>query len=309
MAFTRIDFTAESGNAAAAFDAIIAFLTDTPATIGRDWTIEEDRRASGDEVILKNFGASGSEAIYLGLRFVAGSLGFQFRVLRAWDEGADLWNRDSPYGSDIADPTHATANFHPLLSVADAVPMSVWIASNAYRVILVSKVQGIYFAAYAGQILRYAQPSEHPFPLLALSDGHAGYINGNTTYWAGLYTDLTYHRGLLWPDTDMTQDGYTPRICNCLCLPDNQWSPVEIWPTEGLRPNPGLVYPSGAARVLIPARVVADGMMFGELDGAFWIPNQSNTAESTVTVGADTYIVFPSLNSVSGHMFWALKEE
>jgi hypothetical protein len=209
----------------------------------------------------------------------------------------------------MTDPSNARYAFCPLLTMWDG-PLSVWVASNAYRIVLVAKVQNIYFAAYAGQILRYAQPSEHPFPLLVLADGHRALYNGGytSTYSATSYTDLTHHTGLLWPDTGQEWSGHYPKNCNGLCLPSNQWAPVGIMPTEGARPDPGLVYPSGAARVLIPARVQAQGMAFGELDGVFWLPNQSNTAESSVTIGEDTYRVFPRLNSVLGHQFMAVLE-
>ena len=179
------------------FDAIVNFLTDTPATAGRDWEIHADYRTlvapyQCNRVILKNTGKSDNEEIYIGIEAIVHSAGVQaglvLRTFYQFDNAlindgtgkynfATLWS-NTTYGSGLGNSSQYC--FMPFKTDestaiwANKPPIEIWVYSNKSRVILVINTEERFSNGYMGQYIRHVTPQEVPFPLCCLADSFNG---------------------------------------------------------------------------------------------------------------------------------------
>lgn len=299
------------------YAAIVDFLTDAPATAGRDWTKITDMRENGyGQVVLKNAGLSGSESVAIGFDLRSAGDGVHYalayRVYRQYQAGDDFYG--SVFGSRVANGSTICAGCMPLSAAATKIFMT----ANKSRVVLVTLTGLTYSSQYLGLFERFALPTEYPYPLVCLCDG---YLEPSGTAWASSsaanYDSTSGRAGMLQPKAH--EDG---RWSNCVCVPGNTWAQARIVPTENYATSVAYTgaqvrYYSGAPAVLMPLYVAAmllddsgkPGPTLGQLDGVMWASNIQNVAESTVTIGDDTYHIFPQLQTADGRLFFAVLED
>jgi hypothetical protein len=222
--------------------------------------------------------------------------------------------------------------------------ISYWFVANGRRYIVVAKISGVYEACYMGFALPYGLPTQFPYPMVvggsstyygpdatyptqqrysALHSGHRGFANpyGGDP---GVITTATFDtwgnsldlstlcvlQGTTWISMK-SKDGTTLYNDNCI------WPFVSteysLYATQSnifslkLRENIDGSYPVFPALITInnPSKHI-----FGELQGVFSINGFGGiAAEDTITIGADTYVVFPILPNASANDLWALKLE
>ena len=270
------------------FTDIVSFLTGTPATAGRDWTIIKDWRTESvpeNKIVLKNDGLPGGNDVYIGLydKSKDGNKHVLFvKTYTYWDSSYDFW--DTSFGSPLGYGDTRCCVPHWNAS------MDYWIYSNQKRVILVIKTQNRYGMCYLGSILSYLPSNEFPQPLACVADGYThltnwGYLD---SYDAMLFThpngyqsyEQNYRQGFLWIDPHHSYVQYSTFYryhgCNAVLTQANVWSPffhtaplrtgyletdaLQIYdntaPYYGsLMGNVPVFFESGEPSVLVPAYV------------------------------------------------------
>ncbi len=210
-----------AGQAGNVFDTIVTFLTDTPGTPGRDWTIHADYRASAgnvhadyqyNRVVLKNTGKSNNEEIYVGIYAAiqpsgqsAGiDAGLVLKTYYQFDnslvnDGTGKYKYatnffNTTYGSaEGQNATRCFVSFKTDESTsiwADKPPLELWVYSNKARIIIVINTEQRFANGYAGQYIRHVTPQEVPYPLCCLADSfNGGNVDQGEALW---YTFLSY---------------------------------------------------------------------------------------------------------------------
>lgn len=325
------------------FDDIVTFLTGTPATAGRDWTIVKDWRSEStpeNKIILKNTGLPGGNNVYIGFydKSKDGNKHVLFvKTYSYWDNTYDFW--DTSFGSALGYDTTRCCIPHW------NTEMNYWIYSNKKRVILVIKTQNRYGMAYLGSILSFLPSNEYPQPLACVADGYThltnwGYLD---TYDVNSFVstqsaNLSNERQafpFLSPDICYINNTiyYRWQGCNTILNQANVWTPffhtaplntlnsenesLQIYAGGGYRGLIGNVisfaYP-GEPVALLPLYVEifdnpAQGdyrCLVGEWDGVYWVPNNQLTAESIID---SVYTVFPNVDRTTWSDWIAIKEE
>jgi hypothetical protein len=218
-----------------------------------------------------------------------------------------------------------------------------WFAANGRRYIVVAKISSVYEACYMGFALPYGLPTQFPYPMViggaqsyygpsasypsqhrysSLTDDHRNFVNpyGGDP---GVLTTLTFDtaenskdrgtlkilQGTTWLNMQ-SKVGTTLYYNNCI------WPYVstEVWLYEvynifsrKLRENIDGSYPVFPTIIMInnPTKHIV-----GELQGIFAVNGFGGlAAEDDITIGADTFVVFPITPNASANDLWVLKLE
>lgn len=267
----------------------------------------EQEYVAGDRYITKLVGG-GSDAIYFGLKvFTDGGAAVYGLVLQGYTGFQAGQAFDSQLGAIASNPP-ALASWNSTISY--------WLFLNTRRLIVVTKISGTYHMAYCGLILPYGTPAQWVYPLL---------IGGST------------YRG----DTDNSGKPYAYSVSNAKVT--NFWNPINSDSSQGtlaIRDGGGswvkllntIVIGSYAGKGTFPylyssryvnARKTVGGNdllrridiagnspanRYGYFDGMFQVAGDGLTAEQTITVGGDTYLVFPNVSRTAGDQWVAIKQ-
>lgn len=266
----------------------------------------EQEWVAGDRYLTKLIGG-GSDAIYFGLKvFTDSGNAIYGLVLQGYTGFQSGQAFDSQLGAIASNPP-ALAGWNSTITY--------WLFLNTRRLIVVAKMSGTYHMAYCGLILPYGTPAQWPYPLL---------IGGST------------YRG----DTDNSGKPYAYSVTNGKVT--NFWTPINSDSSLGtlaIRDAGGAWYKllntaasnsyankgtfpylystryanarktPGGNDLLRPIQVVNNSPLgiYGELDGMKHVAGDGLTAEQTITVGSDTYIVFPNVSRTGADQWVAIK--
>lgn len=302
FAHAKIEFTISAGGTA--FVAGDVFTINTAPK----WTI--DRDVAGSELILHAPGNNGTYSIYCGMQTFS-------------DAGADYYNwRLGGFTGYVSGNTFAN---QPGAMTRCVTPLrngsiAFWLVNNGRSVRMVAKVSTVYEPMYLGFIDAYFTPGEWPYPLAvggAMSFVGTEPAAGNTQW---RWSNTSYqHRAFTGPYAQTATNGDNGQLrlrdlsgswrgFGAFTSADTQTTTANdrvhpySYSMNNLRPNLDGSYP------IYPVVLYStDPNTWGALDGVYAVTGQSLSAETTITIGSDTYIAFPNIYRAGLVDFFALK--
>lgn len=269
---------------------------------GRDWIILRDTTAKnftggeafpGDnprEYVIKNSGVSYKEEIIIGLRefkYVAGThYGIQLNCYKQWKESdeaaASPWSYNASELSIGYDTTRQNYTACPGMPLNDG-SMAYWFFSNKKRIMVVARVAGTIFESiYAGGGKRFSSPSKYPHPIVV-----AGTVGDATTTFS---SNASTHVFFIWPTqvpgcfiSILPNDTYD-KGTNVGFLPKLDYGASGT--LKKTITNQIALYP-----IYVMQRSVTPYQLLFELDGCFFTPFISLTAEDTLGIGPNNYLI------------------
>jgi hypothetical protein len=341
-------YTVTPSNPAATTGAGDNALTLTVAYANHGWTVKRNNLASGTREVILDGPGGGSDHIYVGARtFTADSYynwelaGFTGYI------GANSWANQpgiSPGRYDGATPTFYGA-YVPLNNSA----MTFWLFVNARRIIGVMKCGTTYSSFYLGWYEQFGTSSAWPYPMAVIGCSNIPtrvFTDAGTTGFSGMcdphpnvgggvanvngpafirdaggnwrsFRNASNIGGVandacIWPGGGVATSGVAEEDLFFLSgYQSTQWIDLTAsTPTFVMKQSPGSV------SVVWPTIVIEkspDSVLFGELDGVFWISALADTtnivSENLAMIDGDTYIVFQNCNRVNHWAFFALLRE
>lgn len=266
----------------------------------------EQEYVAGDRYITKLVGG-GSDAIYFGLKvFTDGGAAVYGLVLQGYTGFQSGQAFDSQLGAISSNP--------PALAAWNST-ITYWLFLNTRRLIIVAKVSGTYHIAYCGLILPYGTPAQWPYPLLIGGSTYRGDTDNSNKPYA--YSVTSGKVSNFWNPINANSSLGT------LAIRDGGGSWVKLLNTETANSyaNKGTfpyLYATryanarktiGGNDLLTPIMVCNNSPLgiYGELDGMRHVAGDGLTAEQTITVGSDTYIVFPNVSRTAADQWVAIK--
>lgn len=266
------------------------------AAVGGGWVIESDLATSK---VLKIPGGG-----YVAL--LLDGVNVELQAFRSYDPGRAIADQigalKTPSGSYKLPrvPLHNQA-------------FQCWISVSGRRLTGVCRISNTYHSFYLGLLLPFANTDSYPFPAFVGGSGDAE-LWSSTGSGAGAFPWF----------------GGTERPCR-VCLPGGGWQAAVsntdsletlptysrdsayIWPFDG--GVAGLGKTLAGDHVLYEALVISgapatgegtdDGLWCGYLDGVFAVSNVGASAESIITIGADSYMLVP--NIFRGSQYFAMR--
>jgi len=252
--------------------------------------------------ILQGQGLAGADEIYIGAKISENILSpyFNWRIqgLTAYDSGLTFYDQPG-----VSPQSRFVLN--------DAT-MEYWIFATGRYVHLVTKQTTDYTDCHMGLILPYGVPSEYPYPLAIMGGSSAArhytstdirhrqsFDPGEDACWlrepGGTwkqfenYTSTQVSINNIFPFGPGGQGWSTYRRY----FADSPDGVYEMYPLIFLESESGFSDPAGNA--------------FGEIEDCFMVSGSNNSAENTITVGGDTYIVFQNVFRTTFSDFYAIK--
>lgn len=207
-------------------------------------------------------------------------------------------------------------------------PMSYWLSISARRILLVAKCSNTYHSVYAGFFNPFATPVEYPYPMYIAGDAGTVGPFGNTDNlvrapalpgrggaylreaggsWrpVAVYDSTVYgwqHANevgvfTVWP--------YYSAVSSGADNPSNTAYP----PMARVEPLPGYADSMFMLNCYVNA-IVQEGGSFGVLEGLYWVPGNTISAEQLLQVDGENYRVFIAISRSieSPSQFYAIKE-
>lgn len=290
------------------------------------WTGKVTTSVQREHAVLKGPGLAGEDEIYAGITSfgdsaldyynwrISGMTGFNTQGLidsyptldsamaggSPLAVGALLWNQSMPY----------------------------WFFANGRRFWVVVKVSTLYTSFGAGFILPSVNPGQYPYPLAiwggypdsvdrwsSTQDYHRGisnpanqsmFLRQPSGRWADFYGDNVY-------STSYVADGSKRRILPCGA---GKWG-RELSSPATSNYSWNLVYrmrdaPGGVFN-LLPLTLMSSGTegnaIYGEADGAYFVPVLNNGSEDEITINGTKHIVFQSAFRTGSPYLFALRAD
>lgn len=244
---------------------------------------------------LKGPGMSGTDEIFVNLYTRSGVSADVFNIVV---QGATGFDPSLDVGTQPGSSTGQKA-----MLLWDQ-PMTYWFIANGRRFMVIAKVTTTYESMYAGLGLPYALPSEFPYMLvIGASSSNQGLRFSDTStqhssFWApGQQSGGSANSSLQMRDTAGTWESFTNFFTQ------NGW----VYPTNSTsmiaeRPSPDGSY------ALTPLVLYKPGYnVYGELDGAYYVPGFANASENVITIAGQDYLVVQSGNRTTGSDYAAIK--
>lgn len=278
------------------FSVLRTFLK---TTLG--WT-ELAYDAGQTRMFLRAPGLSGTEEIHIGFKLYQSvaddTFGIYGWMARAWDPGLDM----------EVQPGHSGLRFHPLWDTATPY----WLMGNGQRVIFTTKVSTTYWSSYAGKFLQYGTAGEYGQP-----------------YYIGMPFSSAVRFSTI---NESVRSFFDPGNGALMLTPSGEWYEVrnfeernsaESEDSDGIWVHPYTTNSDDTRDRFRELRDNLDGSyslfplillgyvgvydMYGELDGAMAVPGFSTASEDTITVGADTWLIFQNGFRTTRYYYCAIK--
>jgi hypothetical protein len=327
------------------FDSMVTWLTGTPGTVGRNWTIIKDWRSDPtpeNKIVLKGGGLPGGFDVFIGFHDVSvdGNKHVLFvKTYKYWDAGYDFYDLNFGNANGYGDTVCCVPHWNST--------MNYWLYSNNKRVILVLKTQNRYGMCYLGSALAYLPSNEYIQPLLCVADGYThptnfGFLDDyDAMFFTGNYQEWgqDYRQAFPWRDPahsgEYSNVEYAHHRCNSILNQGGTWTPYfhtaplrtyqretdDIYTSgnqdsDTVRSHMGekdIFYNVGEPTALLPLYITTLSAPFenyrclvGEWDGVYWCPSSELTPESTID---GVYTVFPNVDRTTSLEWMAIKEE
>lgn len=287
---------------------IVNFVTDS-YEMGIDdvWELETDRASTAytgeREVWLKGPGVSGVP-VYVG-------------ITTRTDTGEDYFNFETRIASNFVE----SSSFVDQLSISPTTGVLLrnatipyWVVANRRNIRLVARVGTVYQTAYWGFSLPYAQPSQWPDAYVnagmwtdggtrfsSESDSHnfmADPYHTAASGWSGSIYLKTFANG--WQGFNHRDTSSNNRV----------WPRVTYWNSTT---NMTDILRFDQERVLFPLimwRTDNDNpLVYGELEGVYWLSGQGLASEDELTINGDTYLAVQNAFRTGVSDFIAVKLE
>ena len=255
-----------------------------------------------DEVILQGPGYGPGYETFVGIRSceIASSniFSLQFSGMTAYDQ-----TRIFDQQPGLSPPVY--------LNVWNS-PIDFWISISDRRILVIGKCSNTYHSAYAGLILPFSSPVEFPAPIYVASDSGVPASFGNTDWTSrgvsapgdggGYFREASgnwrrinvFNQGSNiggFQSWDATRYTIFPYNVGQGSLGENPGTDASLAPTSKFEPINGLP----GSMPMMPCYVRSlfnKGGFQGALEGVFWIPGNTFSAEQEINNGNDTYRVF-----------------
>ncbi|MCL2076647.1 MAG: hypothetical protein FWH15_09500 [Betaproteobacteria bacterium] len=238
------------------------------------WQTERHETGETTELVMRGFGYTGQEAIYIGFKTYQNAQSDYYNILAGAFTG---------YVSGNTFETQPGA----MLSGVPAHNQRIdfWLTVNPQRIAAALKVgQPVYESFYLGKMLPYCRPSQYPLPLVC-----AGMLNGAGT---SRYSETTHsmpYRGNRANLRLRSPGG----IIQPYCYPW-QNSLFSSPPGNGSFSGSGnqALRDTGGQYPLLPVELNDNsGNIYGMLDGIFYTAGFDIVVEDTMTVNGITHVV------------------
>jgi hypothetical protein len=296
--YWRLNITANNGG------TDIEFAQVTMRKTGQTLDTPSER-----SLLMQGQGLAGTDEIYMGWQLEEDALSPFYN-----------WAIYGMSNYEALDPIEAQPGVNPSAPkwVCDTNQMELFLNATGRFIAATSKIATDYTNCHIGLLLPYSQPAEYSYPLIIM--GGSG-INRHYTS-----TDIR-HRQCYDPGEDAAY------VRN----PGGSWKLVENFSSSQVTDR--VVWPYGTASTiwrqlqdnitealggeyevwpLVVAEFDEDGsgedplldqIIYGEIDGAYWISGSNNSAENPVTIGPDTYICFQNVFRTTFVDFYAILEQ
>ena len=286
-------------------DKLRLFLTTDAELVaaGQQWTPlswRERPDAAGEwELIVKGPGLSGTDEILAGIRTYSSLAGDYYN----WELGPAL-GYDPGLGW-AAQPGLILAERPKVYLWQHAI--DYWFVANGRRFMVVAKISTVFELAHLGLILPYAPPAALPLPYLVAGSGLTA-----AARWSD--TGNQHSHGLLYP-TISSSRGVT------VFFTGEEWRNLGTSAsTSGLWPyitGPTTVFANLRANhdgsrtlfPILPMLVSPAPMVYGEVDGAFWVAGHGNAAGNLIDVDGVDHLVVQDVHRTTADRYWALRLE
>jgi hypothetical protein len=206
--------------------------------------------------------------------------------------------------------------------------INFWLSVTDRRILLIAKCSNTYHSLYAGFFNPFANPTEYPYPMYIASDAGSYGPFGNTdtdvrcvafpgragAYYrdpAGNWRMVCVHSSqgdygfqearenvyTIWPYLSLTRNA------------DNPSGNYGYPPYTRVEPLPGVSDSLFMLNCYLMGMDDEEGVL-GVLEGLYWVPGNTLSAEQQLTVGSDDYRLFIAISRSieSPSQFYAVKE-
>lgn len=171
--------------------------------------------------------------------------------------------------------------------------MPYWLSVSSRRIVLVTKVSSVYTSMYLGKGRTFGSEARYPFPVLC--------AGASTSY--GSWQSSYLNSFAVEPPDSVTYDRNNISLRS---MTGNYFLATQTLTQSTMSGRKSGV---DGSKVLFKSLLVGEGGPYCEMEGIYLCTWLGTAAEDQVTVGADTYRVFPNVYRTSEGNFWALKEE
>lgn len=281
--------TGTATNVADLINRIRLFVTTNSILVGlgQQWTQLAWNSGAG-ELYLRAPGTSGTENIYINFKTysdVTGDIyGLICRGAIGYDGQLTFDNQPQNSGFGFMSAWHTD--------------MPYWFIASGRRLIVIIKTDTSYHMTYAGKFLPFGTPTQYPSPIYigTETDQYLKYSTSGSYSFRHFYdpalgckvlrTDLAWHTVQNWTSSGATT---TNVMHPCRGFSGDSFRTNTL---DALRENIDGSYP------LFPCSIVMSSPaseVLGELDGVYITSGFSSGNQDTITVGADTYMVFKNI--------------
>ncbi len=294
------------------FTKLVTFLTTDAALtgLGQNWTVMQTFAGSDTETHLRGPGTGGDSDIYVQLwqSFNPSAPYYNIGMRGSGGYAAGQRNADQPSPSPDV-----------FFMLCSNTSMKYWFFADGRHFKTFVQVNTTYQNMFAGLLLPDGTAAEMPYPMfLGATVSSAVSQTANSTA-------STYNYASFWDPSGYANfravDGTWKRIRNHYENSGTyavEASNAGVWPwsdsiLQGVREcfsagGGGGPYPIWQA-ILAVAAAQGGPNVHGYLPGVFWVPGFSQGSENTLTIGADTYLIFQSHKWTHRNAFCAIKVE
>lgn len=241
------------------------------------------------ELILKGFGYTGQEAIYVGLKTYENANADYYNLLAGafsgYVSGNNFENQPGAMLSGV--PAHNQR-------------IDFWLTVNPQRIAAALKVgQPVYESFYLGKMFPYCRPSQYPLPLIC-----AGMLNGAA---ATRYSEVTHsmpYKG--------NRANFRLRTLGGIVQPyAYPWQNTRFLnpPANGsFSYTASALRPTGEHYPLLPVELNDNtANLYGSLDGIFFATGFDNVVESTMLIDGITHVIIEDVWRTGFADYYALR--
>lgn len=192
----------------------------------------------------------------------------------------------------------------PVLSCINS-PMPFWFFINDNRVVIVLRCNSSYNSAYLGKIEQYGSPMQYSNPIFVGGNASSYTMNNSST--------SSSNECFIFEKSNKRNN-----CGSALKKENNNWVAFSNNSTT-LSDGFGAIYPTSNLGILNntttdgdyliePIVVYSDTSAAGELENIFWIPGVSLSAEATITINAEDYIIFPNVFRTTEKDYYCIKK-
>lgn len=304
-----------SGTATDHADLLNKLNTYLTVTLGTPWTSK--RAVSGSEMIWQAPGG-GSDEIIVGAKVFTSVPGDFYN----WRLGG-FQNYDAALAFEAQSGYVGAAAPSPVFTLTNgSIPYRFYASGS--RVIVLAKISSVYVVAYLGFLSSYMSPGAFPYPLvvggnLAFDTPEPG-ANDVLWRWSNSGDENSNFPIPLAGTSGGTSGDWQSSLR--LRLATGSWRGFNVNPVGTTR---GRTYPHSAIQggtadwrtnldgsyevfPIVLADASPSSEVYGELDGIVAVTGFGNSAESTLTIGSDTYYVVPNVFRGGVADYFAIKE-